>query len=98
MNSQDGAASEQSGAAGSSSQRLLVVNGASCMCKTKGRCFTAPPGPIQWFHGVSRSEADLRAFQPGRHEPVIFDEATAEMESEKVSASDNHAKHSNKTS
>ena len=50
------------------------------------------------LHGVSRSEPDLRAFQPGRHEADMFDEAAAEMESEKVSASDNHAKHSNKTS
>ena len=98
-NSPGAAALEQFRAAGSSSERFLVLNGASSTGKTMwARCFSAHPELMQWFIGDTCGEPDLRAFKPSRHKPVLFDEATAETESEKVSANDDHAKHARKTS
>ena len=98
-NSPDAAALEQSRAAGSSSQRFLVLNGASCTGKTMwARCLSTHPELMQCLNGDSCGEPDLRAYKLSRHKAVLFDEATAEKECEKVSANDDHAKHARNTS
>ena len=51
-NSPGAAALEQFRAAGSSSERFLVLNGASSTGKTMwARCFSAHPELMQWFTG-----------------------------------------------